>query len=186
VGTAYLVRSQPEMVNSIEVHSGNELQLIIVTQAVPSYFRDTDILHSASGTNEGYTAVDRFRIWGRPIEKRRGSIRTDILPSEPPLFVNNIYDDPIFFGSGDLSLVSDQHAVFTATAGQTIFTLPSQPLTPQSVQVWIRGVKCVDGIDYIISGINNTTLTYLPTTPPNFNNPVLIAGDTVEVYYIRF
>lgn len=186
VGTAYLVRSQPEMVNSIEVHSGNELQLVIVTQAVPSYFRDTDILHSASGTNEGFTAVDRFRIWGRPIEKRRGSVRTDILPSEPPLFVNNIYDDPMYFGSGDLSLVSDEHEVFTATAGQTIFVLPSQPLTPQSVQVWIRGVKCLYGVDYTISGVNNTTLTYLPTTPPNFNNPVLIAGDTVEVYYIRF
>jgi hypothetical protein len=182
-GIAYLVRSQPETVNSIEVHSGQELQLLIVTQAAPTYFRDSDVLHSAAGTNEGFTAVDRYRIWGRPLEKRRGEIdiSASVLPSSPPIFINDIFDDPVFYGSSDVSLNSFEHIQLTVTSdGQTIFALPSRPITADSIMVWVRGVKLDKDTDYIISGATNQVLTYVVIDP---TNPALETDDVVEVYY---
>jgi len=184
-GIAYLVRSQPETVNSIEVHPGNELQLLIVTQAAPTYFRDSDILHSASGTNEGYTAVDRYRIWGRPLVKRRGEIdvSSSVMPSPPPIFVNNIYDDPVFYGSSDVSLNSVAHGQLVVTSdGQTGFSLPSQPINQDAPMIWVRGVKLDKDTDYTISGATNQTLTYIPSFP---DNTELEVDDVLEYYYLR-
>ncbi len=182
VGTAYLVRSQPEVINSVEVHPGHELQLVIVTQGVPSYFRDTDVLHSANGTNEGFTAVDRFRVWGRPLEKRRGKVETTSVPlSDQPLFVNNIYDDPIFFGSSDINLTSvKQELLEIATDGQTVFELSERPLDPTTVQAFLRGVKMAYGIDYTVGGADGTVLTFIPSS----SNPTLLTTDTFEVWFV--
>jgi hypothetical protein len=180
-GTAYLVRSQPEWINTIEVHHGQELQMVIVTRAVPSYFRDTDVLHSASGTNEGFTAVDRFRVWGRPLEKRRAEIDiSTALPEEEPLFRNNIYDDPIFFGSSDVSLTSLKQEVLPITSdGQTAFTLSARPVDPTTVMAFARGVKLTYGTDYTVGGTTNQDLTYIV----NAANPALLTTDTLEVWY---
>jgi hypothetical protein len=139
-GTAYLVRSQPEFVNSLEVHPGHELQMMIVTQGVPAYFRDNDVLHSASGTGEGFTAVDRFRLLGRPLEKRRGKVNVSILPSEEPLFVNSIFDNPLLFGSSDVSLTSvKQETLPVSSDGQVLFSLSKQPVEPTTVIAWLAG-----------------------------------------------
>jgi hypothetical protein len=183
VGTAYLVRSQPELVNTVEVHHGQELQMVIVTQATPAYFRDTDILHSAGGAGEGFTAVDRFRLWGRPLEKRRAE--TDIssaVPGEEPLFVNDIYDDPIFYGSADPSLAAAVQEILPITAnGQTAFSLSFQPTDPTTVMAFVRGVKLTYGIDYIISGVTDQDFTYIVHAA----NPALLTTDTLEVWYNR-
>ncbi|MGW8181820.1 MAG: hypothetical protein ACWGQW_24080, partial [bacterium] len=183
-GTAYLVRSQPESVNSIEVHPGHELQMIIVTQGVPAYFRDTNVVHSASGTNEGFTAVDRFRILGRPLEKRRGNVDTTNPPlNDRPLFVNNIYDDPIFYGSADPGLVSlAQETLTIASNGQTSFTLGNQPLDPTAVMAFLNGVKLTYGVNYTVGGSTNQTLIYIPSAVPG-PNPPLDTTDVLEVYY---
>ena len=183
-GTAYLVKSQPESINSIEVHPGHELQMVIVTKAVPAYFRDTDILHSASGTNEGYTAVDRYRVWGRPLEKRRGQVDVSNPPlNDRPLFINDIYDDPIFYGSSDINLTSlYQETLPITTNGQTVFALSKRPLDPTTVMAFVRGVKLVYGTDYTVSGTTDQVFTYLAIPAPS-SNPPLLTTDTLEVWY---
>jgi hypothetical protein len=181
VGTAYLVRSQPQTLSSVEVHPGQELQMVIVTRGIPAYFRDTDVLHSAAGTNEGYTAMDRFRIWGRPLEKRRGNVpNTGVLPTDPPLFDNAIFDDPIFFGSSDVSLISITQETLPITSnGQTNFVLSDRPLAPDNVIAWVNGVKITYGVDYTISGPSNQAFTYIVSG----SNPALLTTDELELYY---
>jgi hypothetical protein len=180
--TAYLVRSQPENVNSIEVHPGSELQLVIVTQGLPAYFRDTDIQHSANGTNEGYTAVDRYRIWGRPLEKKRGSVDiSSTKPNDRPLFVNNIYDDPVYFGSSDIDQTSIKQEILPIVSdGQTVFNLSARPLDPTTVQAYARGVKLTYGVDYTVGGVSGKDLTYIVSG----SNPSLLTTDTLEVWYV--
>lgn len=182
VGTAYLVRSQPETSGSVEVHPGSELQMVIVTKGIPSYFRDTDILHSANGTGEGFTAMDRFRIWGRPLEKRNARIPVEgLAPNDPPLFVNDIFNDPIFFGSSDVSMTSPEQAVLAVTVpNQTNFTLPARPSDPETVQVFLRGVKLTYGTDYTVGGPTNQDLVLTGSVA----NPLPSPGDTLEVWYL--
>ncbi len=182
-GTAYLVRSQPESVNSIEVHPGSELQMVIVTQGVPSYFRDTDVAHSASGAGEGFTALDRYRVWGKPLEKRRGRVdASSATPNDPPLFVNNIYDDPIFFGSSDVNLTSvEQKRLPVISDGQTVFALSNRPLDPTTVQVFVNGVKILYGTDYVVGGASGQVMTYIVSD----SNPALLITDLIEVWFVR-
>ena len=183
---AYLVRSQPESVGMAEVHMGSELQMVIVTQAAPAYFRDSEIVHSAAGTNEGFTAVDRFRILGRPLEKNRGYVDTSIQPSEKPVFVNKIYDNPLFFGSSDVPPLSQmQETLVVSVNNQTIFTLGQRPLDPDAVQVFLNGVKLAYGTNYTVGGLTNQTLTYIPSIPTG-PNPPLVITDVLEAWYLLF
>ena len=183
VGSAFLVRSQPESVGNTEIHMGNELQMFIVTQAVPSYFRETNVSHSAAGTNEGYTAIDRYRLLGKPLEKRRGFVDTSILPVPPPLFVTNIYDNPLFYGSSDVSLNSQEQVTIPVTSnGQTVLTLPKRPLDPTAVQMFLNGVKLQNGVNYTIGGTTNQTVTYIVSG----SNPPLQTTDIAEFWYLLF
>ena len=183
VGNAYLVRSGPESVGMSEYHMGNELQMVIVTQAVPAYFRDTDVVHSASGANEGYTAVDRFRILGKPLEKRRGYVDTSVLPSDKPVFVNSIFDNPLLFGSSDVSLNSQKQEILPVTFnGQTLFTLSARPLDPLAVQLYLNGVKLAYGVNYTVGGTTNQTVTYIPSILV----PTLFTTDLLEAWYLLF
>jgi hypothetical protein len=184
--TAYLVRSQPETYAGREVHVGNELQMVIVTQAAPSYFRDSEINHSAAGTNEGYTAVDRYRLLGKPLEKRRGTVDTNVLPANQPLFVNKIYDNPAFYGSSDLPLISLKQETVAVTANdQTVFSLSTRPLDPTTVQMFVNGVKLQYGAtaDFVVGGATNQTVTYFPNPPVH---PPLVTTDVVEFWYVIF
>lgn len=184
MATAYLVRSQPELVGSIEVHPGSELQMVVVTQAAPAYFRDNEIVHSSNGTNEGFTAVDRYRLMGKPMEKRRGSVSTNILPSSKPLFVNKIYDNPLIYGSSDIPLVSTKQETLPVTVlNQTLFTLSEIPLDPSSVQMYLNGVKLQYGVDFTVGGVGNQTATYFPNPP---TRPNLILTDIIEFWYLLF
>jgi hypothetical protein len=185
-GVAYLVRSQPETVNSSEMHAGHELQMFIVTQATPAYFRETEVVHSAAGVNEGFTAADRFRIWGKPLEKRRGGVDTTVVPVAAPIFVNDVWDDPIFFGSSDPNLTSMKQEVLPIAAdGQVFFPdgLSARPLDPTTVQAWLNGVKLTYGIDYTVGGPPlNRDFTYVPTGIP----PVtLVTTDLIELWYVQ-
>jgi hypothetical protein len=182
-GTAYLVKSAPESLGEFEIHMGHELQMVIVTQAVPSYFRNTDIIHSASGMNEGYTAVDRYRLLGKPLEKLRELIDTSIVPVSKPLFQNQIFDNPLYFGSSDRSLTSQKQELLPVTSdGQTVFTMSLRPLDPIAVQLYLNGVKLKYGTDYNVSGITNTTVTYIVSD----SNPALTTMDILEIWYIVY
>jgi hypothetical protein len=183
VGSAFLVRSQPESSGMTELHMGNELQMFIVTQAVPSYFRETNVSHSAAGTNEGFTAVDRYRLLGKPLEKRRGEVDMTVLPVPPPLFVTNIYDNPLFYGSSDVSLNAQEQVTIPVTVnGETVLTLPKRPLDPTAVQMFLNGVKLQYGVNYTVGGTTNQTVTYVVS----LSNPPLLTTDTVEFYYLTF
>lgn len=175
---AYLVRSTEN-----DVHAGDELQMVVVTQAVPGYFRDSDLVHSASGAGEGYTAVDRFRIKGLPLTRTNSKVDTSVVPSDPPLFVNKIYDDPLVFGSSDISTVAQKAESFTVVSdGQTTFTLSQRPLDPTAVRLSLRGVNLDYGVDFTVGGITNQTVTYIPSS----TNPSLLAGDRLSFWYIVF
>jgi hypothetical protein len=181
VGNAYLVRSQPETVGGSEIHPGNELQMIVVTEGIPTYFSDTEVVHSANGTNEGYTALDRFRILGRPLEKRRGQIDITVLPSSKPLFTNMITTDPILFGSSDVPLVTPLQITLPVTVnGQTLFNLPNRPLDPTTVLMFVNGVKIDYGTNYTVGGPYNLVVTYIVSG----SNPALITTDQIELWYI--
>ena len=183
VGTAYLVRSAPESLGGSEVHPGHELQMIVVTQSVPSYYRSTDIVHSANGTNEGFTAIDRFRIAGRPIEKKRGFVDATGVPTAKPLFNNAIYDNPLYYGSSDVPTVSQADGILPVlTNGQTVFTLPSRPLDPTCVGIYLNGLKLIDGVNFTIGGPTNTTVTYIPSA----SNPTLLTTDVIEYLFLLF
>ena len=185
-GVAYLVRSQPETSGLIgEIHAGHELQMFIVTQGSPAFFRETEVTHSAAGVNEGYTAADRFRIWGRPLEKRRGGVDTTLVPTAPPIFVNDVWDDPIFFGSSDPNLTSMKQEILTISAdGQTFFPdgLTQRPLDPTAVQAWLNGVKLTYGVDYMVGGPPlNRDFTYIPTGVPLITLKTI---DLIELWYV--
>jgi len=185
IATAYLVKSQPQSIGSKEVHPGHELQMVIVTQGVPGYFRDTDIVHSASGAGEGFTAVDRFRLLGRPLEKKRGTVvaTAATVPAAKPLFQNNVFDDPLFFGSSDVSLTSQKQELLpVTTSGQTSFSLSLRPLDPTAVQLFLNGVKLKYGIDYTVSGVTDQNVTYIPSA----SNPALTITDILESWYLLF
>lgn len=183
LATAYLVRSQPEVIGSSEIHMGSELQMVIVTQAAPAYFRDSEIVHSASGANEGFTAADRYRIMGRPLEKRRGFVDMTVIPNIPPLFVNNIYDNPLFFGSSDIPTIGQKQVPITISSdGQTVFTLPVRPLDPIAVQVYLNGIKLEYGVNYTVNGTTNQTLTYIGSV----SNPSLVTTDTLETAFLTY
>lgn len=183
IATAYLVKSHPQALGSSEVHPGHELQMVVVTQGVPGYFRDTDIAHSASGAGEGFTAVDRFRIMGRPLEKKRGTVNVAAVPSGKPLFQNKVFDDPLFFGSSDVSLTSQKQELLPVTTnGQTSFTLSLRPLDPTAVQLFLNGVKLKYGIDYVVAGVTDQILTYIPSG----SNPALQTTDVLEAWYLLF
>jgi len=185
--TAFLVRSNPEDLGAAEVHPGNELQMMIITQAIPSYFRETDILHSASGAGEGFTAVDRFRVSGFPIEKRKGGVDTSVLPSTQPIFINKIFSDPLIYGSSDVPLVSPIQESFTvSTNGQTSFTLSNRPISPSSVQMYVRGIKQVYSVGFIVGGSTDQDVTYIPAPGPSSPTPVLQVGDTIDFWYLAY
>jgi hypothetical protein len=185
--TAYLVRSQPETVNNVEVHPGHELQMVIVTEAIPAYFRKTDILHSANGTGEGFTGMDRYRIWGRPVEKRRGKINVSTAPlGDKPLFNNDVYDDPVFFGSSDLNPVAvNQELIAISTDGQTVFALEKRPLNADSFMLFRNGVMLQKDDDYVLSGPSLQTLTFIPTAFFG-DNPPLVTTEILVAFYLVF
>jgi hypothetical protein len=179
VGTAYLVRSQPESLGGIELHPGHELQMIVVTQGVPGYFRDTNIQHSANGTGEGFTALDRFRLRGKPLEKRRTQVSTTLIPSDKPLFVQSTKT-----GSGDQSQIFQKQETLAVTVnGQTAFVLTEFPLDPTAVEMFVNGIKQQFGIAYTVGGIGltNKDVTYIPNPP---SVPNLIIGDICEFWYL--
>lgn len=57
---------------------------------------------------------------------------------------------------------------FTATAGQTVFTLATAPINPYALEVSLDGAICTDSLDYTLAGAVIT-----------FAEP-LLAGDTVD------
>jgi hypothetical protein len=185
VGTAYLIRSQPEIVSGTEVHPGNELQMMIVTQAIPAYFKETDLDHSANGTGEGFSAIDRFRCLAHPLEKRRGRIDTSISPTRKPIFTAQITSNDVEFGSGDLPLISVEQETLPVTFnGQTDFDLTFLPADTSTVMMFINGVKSEFGVDYTVGGpgVDDNRVVHVPLFP---DNPPLLTTDVVEFWYVR-
>jgi len=80
-GVALLVRSFPEQVSGEEVMAGDELQMVVITQAFKPSMVDSEpeisLAHSTTGSGEGYTAVDRFRLSGYPLVSNRTRYEPD-------------------------------------------------------------------------------------------------------------
>ena len=179
MGTAYLVRSAPFSIGGLEVHAGNELQMVVVTHAIPNYFRESEVYHSASGIGEGYTAVDRYRILGKPLERKNVAIDVSLTPSPEPLFNTRIYDDPIFYGSADINTTAQESETLSVIAdGQTSFTLSYRPLSSTAVQLFLNGIKLENGVSYSLSGSSYQNLTYTGSVS-------LMMSDVLEAWYLK-
>lgn len=80
--TAYLVRNTVTNIGANEVSAGGELMMCIVTHgkrldnSVPT---ELSILSGTNGTGEGFSAVDLYRIEGRPLAV--DNVRVEIDPS---------------------------------------------------------------------------------------------------------
>lgn len=82
-GTAYLVRLAPTSLGATEVSAGSEIALIVATTATrkhPSKAVPIRLLCSTSGSGEGFSAADLFRVEGRPLAV--DSVRVNINPSD--------------------------------------------------------------------------------------------------------
>jgi hypothetical protein len=105
-----------------------------------------------------------------------------IVPSAKPVFVNDVWDDPIFYGSSDPNLSSfKQEVVAISSDGQTSFpnALSMRPLEPSTVQAYLNGVKLQYGVDYVVGGPPmNRDLTYTGV-------PSLVVTDVFEVWYAQ-
>jgi hypothetical protein len=68
-GLALLVRNVPTSVGANEVSAGNEIMMLVVTTARPQGSSGTNNVAqvSTSGTGEGYSAADLYRIAGHPL-----------------------------------------------------------------------------------------------------------------------
>lgn len=75
VGHALLVRCHPERVSGNEVTAGDELQLVIATHSYKPNDLNTSnsvsLQNSPTGSGEGYSAVDRYRLEGHPLVQNR-------------------------------------------------------------------------------------------------------------------
>jgi hypothetical protein len=182
-GTAYLVKGAQNIGGT---HYGNELQMVVVTQASYAYMKDSDLAHSANGLNMGFTAMDVYRVMGRPLEKHGFQITnidlTGLKPGPRPKFQNKVYDDPIFYGSSDAPMVATYQQRMDATSDEQVeFTpLSARPTVPNTVQMFHNGVKLVYGLDYEVEGTTNQTVRYLNTAIP------MRIGDIVEFWYLAY
>jgi hypothetical protein len=69
-GIAYLVRLRPFSVGATEVSAGSELAMLVVTTATRRHGSaavPVRVLCSTSGSGEGFSAADLYRISGRPL-----------------------------------------------------------------------------------------------------------------------
>lgn len=78
---------------------------------------------------------------------------------------------------GAESLLQSGDENFTATAGQSVFTVPNMPATASKVYVWRNGAKLVVVTDYTTAA-GTVTLTSAMAA-------LVIAGDQVEVQWVK-
>ena len=80
-------------------------------------------------------------------------------------------------------LIQSGHENFTATTGQTTFTLTGSPVLPNFAQVSVyrNGAKLIANLDYTVSGSDVFLVTN--STPPN--NWSVYAGDAIEVHFFK-
>lgn len=79
------------------------------------------------------------------------------------------------------TLLQSGDQIFTATAGQTAYTVTGMPATVSKVWVFRNGVKLIATTDYTTSA---GSLTLIPGgTPPN--DWAVLAGDKIEVQWVK-
>jgi hypothetical protein len=81
-GTAYLVRNTVTTIGSTEVSAGSEIMMALVTHGKwldPTDPTDLSILSGTNGTGEGFSAVDLYRVEGRPLAVDH--VRVEVDPS---------------------------------------------------------------------------------------------------------
>lgn len=75
---------------------------------------------------------------------------------------------------GAIGVDHQQTDPFTATDGQTVFTLSQTPVDPNDVRMRINGVGYDVGVDYVVVGTSVTWMDVLF---------VLEAGEAIEFMY---
>ena len=80
-------------------------------------------------------------------------------------------------------LIQNGQQSFSATAGQTAYTLTGNPVLPEYQQVWVyrNGAKLIANTDYTVSG---STVTLVPNTTA-LNDWEVYADDVIEVQFIK-
>ncbi|MBQ9434606.1 MAG: hypothetical protein IJU33_00580, partial [Bacteroidales bacterium] len=78
-------------------------------------------------------------------------------------------------------LPTEQSAKFTATAGQTAFTISSTPNTNYLVKIYINGILIGDNNTSVVT-VSGTTVTYVPAENEDY---ALEAGDKILIYWFK-
>ncbi len=85
--------------------------------------------------------------------------------------------------TSDLNLIESGQERFTATTGQTAYSLTGDPVLPSYDKIWVyrNGVKLIANVDYTVA---TSIVTLVPggTAP---NDWAVYAGDIIEVQFIR-
>ena len=78
-------------------------------------------------------------------------------------------------------LPTEQSAKFTATAGQTAFTISSTPNTNYLVKIYINGILIGDNNTGVVT-VSGTTVTYVPAENEDY---ALEADDKILIYWFK-
>ena len=78
-------------------------------------------------------------------------------------------------------LPTEQSAKFTATAGQTVFTISSTPNTNYLVKIYINGILIGDNNTSVVT-VSGTTVTYVPAENEDY---ALEAVDKILIYWFK-
>ena len=81
----------------------------------------------------------------------------------------------------DSRLGTETSQKFTATDGQTNFTLTNAPKSNYLVRLYVNGVMVGDSATGVVT-VSGTTVTYVPAQN---SNKVMVAGDTVIISYFK-
>ena len=78
-------------------------------------------------------------------------------------------------------LPTEHSAKFSATAGQTAFTIASAPHANYLVKIYINGILIGDNNTGVVT-VSGTTVTYVPAENENY---ALEAGDKILIYWFN-
>ena len=79
------------------------------------------------------------------------------------------------------NLSTEQSAKFSATAGQTAFTITSTPNAKYLVKIYINGILVGDNNTGVVT-VSGTTVTYVPAQNEDY---ALEAGDKILIYWFK-
>lgn len=170
--------------------SGSTSDSVVVVDATSGVLKRIS-LQSAVKANNGLTkSGDTVKLGGTLIEATKVTTSSTNTLAIEGLQSGSLATDSLVVADGTSgvlkrvaasTLLTSGEQKFTATAGQTAYTVPSLPADVTRVWVYRNGVKLLVTTDYTVSG---TTVTLNPggVAPDDW---AVLAGDRIEVQWVK-